>query len=157
MRRAVAVLLALCVGLIGPSAARVSLASVALSQESLVPPELGDVVLADPLTATGPLRAAGCATGRNRTDFISEGFRQKVTGRCSESSTVAGIRTTVNGLSIADGEIATEAQVLEGAERARASSSTVAYRRTKRSISRGSQRVGGSSCAKRLPQRLCCW
>jgi len=83
-------------------------------------PELGAVVVDDPLTATGVVRTTPCPTGRVGADFVPIGIRIKVTGRCSESSS-AGLRVIGRGLMMGDGDVTADVTVLEGIERARIS------------------------------------
>jgi hypothetical protein len=81
-------------------------------------PELGAVVLDDPLTAVGALGPGRCPTGLVTSDFVREGFRIAITGRCTETSS-AGSRVTSRGTSIGDGEVAVDVTVASGVERAR--------------------------------------
>jgi hypothetical protein len=83
-------------------------------------PELGAVVLDDPLTATGVLGPGQCQTGRDTWDFVPEGFRTKITGRCSETSN-AGARVTARRATVGDGEVAIDVTLTEGVDRARIS------------------------------------
>ena len=69
------------------------------------PPDVGEVVLEDPLTAPGAVQAWRCPTGRNLGEFVGEGYLIKVTGKCSEAETQAVIFASyVNGLLLRDGE-----------------------------------------------------
>src|SRR5882762_3152092 len=70
-------------------------------------PDLGAVVVVDPLTASGALQVTACPAGRNSSDFTPEGFRMKVTGRCSDAPTsTPSLRAVVRGLTFADGDVA---------------------------------------------------
>jgi hypothetical protein len=121
MRRAVAVLLALCVGLLGPVSAPGIRGSVALAQDSSDPPALGTVVLQDPLTGTGPFRPRACATGKGGSEFVEQGFRFRVTGRCTETSAIAVVAAGAQGVSAGNGELAVDVKMTEGQERGWAS------------------------------------
>src|SRR5215213_7036365 len=106
MRRAVAVLLAVCLTFSAPPQG--SSTSVALAQDVPPMPDLGDTVLADPLKATGPFWPGSCPTGRNVSAFVPEGFRLRVTGRCADTATSASMLMASTGLTIADGDVAVD-------------------------------------------------
>jgi hypothetical protein len=52
----------------------------------LMPPEPGEVALADPLTGPGVLYSLACEMGRGSTAFTTEGFLMKVAGRASTAA-----------------------------------------------------------------------
>ena len=117
MRRAVSLLLTLAVlslASLTPASAR-----VAAAQDAPDPPDLGDTVFEDPLTATGVLRASTCPTRRIAGDFVPTGFRINVTGRCRDTDTNAGARSTMRDLTIGDGDVSIDVTPVEGVERAR--------------------------------------
>jgi hypothetical protein len=80
----------------------------------------GRPALEDPLTAPGALRAVLCPTGRSGGEFIDEGFRIYVTGRCDERHGRAGaIIAPFRNLTFGDGELRLEFRFTSGRERAR--------------------------------------
>lgn len=90
--------------------------ATAAQQGSL--PEVGDVLLDDPLTAPGALRAGGCPSRRNVGQFVGEGFRLSVTGRCEESSRTASVSPgNIRGLDVGDGEVWVEVRAVAGQDR----------------------------------------
>lgn len=117
MRRAVAVLLVLCVGLLVPASSSAITGSVVLAQDSSDPPALGIVVLQDTLTGTGPFRPRACPTGRSTSEFAEEGYRVRITGRCTDTNTSAFFVSAATGTSAANGEIAIDVKVAEGRDR----------------------------------------
>ncbi|MFN8524488.1 MAG: hypothetical protein U0821_15430 [Chloroflexota bacterium] len=66
------------------------------------------VVLEDSLRAAGTMVAGSCPTGRNRGDFVGEGLRLQVTGRCSEGAPTAAVGLPVQGLVLTDGDVSFE-------------------------------------------------
>ena len=82
------------------------------------PPELGPVVLEDPLTAPGLVQASQCPTSRNERLFVGEGLMFKVTGKCTDTSTTAGVSRRLEGLRVPDGEVRVEFKLVTGQERA---------------------------------------
>jgi hypothetical protein len=82
------------------------------------PPTPGAPVLEDPLAQPGVLTPRSCPTGRNGTAFVGEGYLFKITGRCSDTSTIAALTVSVANLTIPDGEVRLEFKAAGGAERA---------------------------------------
>jgi hypothetical protein len=117
MRRAVAVLLAVWVGIVGAAAAPGAGRSVALAQESSDPPALGAVVLQDGLAGTGPFRPRACPSGRSASEFVEAGLQVRVNGRCTDANRTAFFVVVANGLTAAHGDVAVEVKVTEGRER----------------------------------------
>ena len=73
----------------------------------------------DPLTAPGVLQAAQCPTGRSGGEFVEEGFRIYVTGRCDERHGRAGaLIAPFRNLNFGDGEPRLEFRFTSGSERA---------------------------------------
>ena len=89
-----------------------------LAIEGPSPPELGEVVIADSLAGPGLAQASNCATGRNAREFVPDGYRFRVTGRCNETSTNASVAHWIDSLNVPDGEISIEWRPTAGAERA---------------------------------------
>jgi hypothetical protein len=84
------------------------------------PPEVGAPVLEDPLTAPRVFGQPGaCPNGRNPRDFVGEGSIIKVTGRCSDTTTSAGVTYRLNGLTVPDGDVRLEFKLVSGHERGR--------------------------------------
>ncbi|HZO29175.1 MAG TPA: hypothetical protein VFH48_24640 [Chloroflexota bacterium] len=82
--------------------------------------ESGGPVADDPLTAPGALQAVQCPTGRSGGEFVEEGFRIYVTGRCDERHGRAGvIIAPFRNLDFGDGELRFEVRFTSGSERAR--------------------------------------
>lgn len=100
-------------------AVRLAVAVPMSAAQDMPLPEPGETVLEDPLTAPGAMRASFTATGRNSAQFTDEGLLVKVTGKASETSTVAAYSPAVQRLTFADGEARIEfrfATVLEGTQ-----------------------------------------
>jgi hypothetical protein len=97
------------------------------------PSTTGAVVLEDRLTGPGATTASECATHRNARVFVGEGLLFKVTGKCTDTSTIASVNQYVNGLTLPDGEVRVELKAVSGHERAR-------FRLSVRSDDQGSNR-----------------
>jgi hypothetical protein len=83
-------------------------------------PQSRKPMLEDPLTTPGALRATQCPTGRSGSEFVEEGFRIYVTGRCDEQSRGAGaIIPPFRSFFFGDGELRLEFRFTSGSERAR--------------------------------------
>jgi hypothetical protein len=82
------------------------------------PPEVGPIVAEDALTEPGMLRAGSCPTQRNVLEFVEEGYRMKVRGKCTDASTAAQVSRRIDGLSVPDGEVRLELRFASGADRA---------------------------------------
>src|SRR3712207_1318424 len=82
------------------------------------PPDLAGTVIDDPLTAPGLVRASRCPTGKNSREFVGEGYLLKVTGKCTDSATTAGVSSFIEGLTFPDGEVRLELRAVSGVERA---------------------------------------
>jgi hypothetical protein len=81
-------------------------------------PETGAVLFEDPLTAPGSLRQGRCPTGRNLGEFVGEGFILKVTGKCSETHSVAiAAPPPIEGLTFSDGEVRLDVKGVSGQDR----------------------------------------
>jgi hypothetical protein len=81
-------------------------------------PDVGQVVLEDPLTAPGSLSPGRCPTGRNVGQFVGEGFILKVTGKCSENDAVAiAAPPPIEGLNFSDGEVRLDVKAVSGHDR----------------------------------------
>lgn len=88
--------------------------------EEIASPEVGRVVLEDPLTAPGVVgQSSACPTGKNVREFVGEGTIIKVTGRCTDASTNASLAQRIDGLTLPDGEVRLEMKVVSAQERAR--------------------------------------
>lgn len=83
------------------------------------PPAVGDVIVEDALIASGVIPAGfTCPTGRNRGEFVGEGYILKVTGTCYEGSQFAGVTLPpFPDLTVPDGEIRFEAKSVSGHDR----------------------------------------
>src|SRR5215213_6661923 len=92
--------------------------TAALAQDP-PPPAPGSVVLADSLKEPGLLRPSTCRTGRGGRDFVGEGARFIVTGRCDASQPSSAVGVRVPGLTVADGEVRLEVKAVSGVDRAR--------------------------------------
>jgi len=83
------------------------------------PPAVGEVILADDLTAPGALASEPvCPTGRNRGAFTPDGYRLIVTGSCGSPNLADLDAPPINGLVVADGAIRIEARAVSGYDRA---------------------------------------
>lgn len=84
------------------------------------PPAVGAVIVEDPLTSPGVIPGGSqCVSGRNRSEFVGEGYIVKVTGRCFDGSKSAAFALPpIPDLDIPDGEIRLEAKVVSGHDRA---------------------------------------
>jgi Domain of Unknown Function (DUF1080) len=81
-------------------------------------PDVGQVLLEDPLTAPGSLTPGRCPTGRNVGQFVGEGFILKVTGKCSENDAVAiAAPPPIKGLTFSDGEVRLDVKAVSGHDR----------------------------------------
>jgi hypothetical protein len=76
-------------------------------------------VLEDPLTAPGVVTASACPTGRNDRQFVGEGYRFRVTGKCLDTSTNASVAYRLQNLVVPDGEVSLDVRTVSGADRAR--------------------------------------
>lgn len=82
-------------------------------------PEIGDVIVDDPLTTSPNVIPLGiCRTGRASGEQVGEGVIVKVRGRCQPESTTASVGTVLTGLTIPDGELRFEAKAVTGHFRA---------------------------------------
>jgi hypothetical protein len=93
-------------------------APVTTAQIADLPPDVVTVVLEDPLTGPGVVDAGACSTQRNVRAFVGEGYIFKVTGKCTETASSAGISERLEGLSFPDGEVRVQFKVASGLERA---------------------------------------
>jgi hypothetical protein len=81
-------------------------------------PDVGAVLVEDPLTGPGLLLPGRCPTGRNLGEFVGEGYILKVTGRCSDDSDIAlAIPSPMRGLVFSDGEVRLEMRPVSGHDR----------------------------------------
>lgn len=113
--------LGLVAGLIGPispTLAREPITAASFAIDYPAPPEVGEVVIADALTGPGLVQASNCPTGRNGREFVPDGYRLRVTGRCYENSSNAVATYWIDSLNVPDGEISLEWRVTAGPERA---------------------------------------
>ena len=94
-----------------------------------LPSALGTVVLDDPLTQAGVVRASVCPTMHGARRFVEDGFLLQVNGKCTDTTTAATVGHVIQGLTI-DGELRFDLRVVGSIDR---SASTSGYgRRTKR-------------------------
>src|SRR3954465_1482839 len=71
-------------------------------------------VLEDPLTAPGAVTASACPTGRNDRQFVGDGYRFRVTGKCLDTSTNASVAHRLQNLVVPDGEVSLEMRLVNG-------------------------------------------
>ncbi len=81
------------------------------------PPRVAEPILEDPLTVFGPVTSGTCATGRNNTQFVVDGYRLRVSGRCTETDTGASISSRLERLTVPDGDVRVEMRVISGLDR----------------------------------------
>jgi hypothetical protein len=84
-----------------------------------VAPEVGAVVLEDPLTQPGLITPFTCPTQRAGVDFVGEGLRLKLTGRCAETIPTAVVGAPIRGLDLPDGEVRLDVKAVSGLDRVR--------------------------------------
>lgn len=80
------------------------------------PPALGALALADSLSAPGVAQQSTCPTKLNSRQFVSEGIRLSVTGRCADTASSAYVELVLNGLTFTDGELRVEVRGAAGME-----------------------------------------
>ena len=115
---AISVLLAL--GLPMSPVAAEAMSRPEISLTLALPPAIdSQPVVEDPLTATGAVEASVCPTTRNDRQFVGEGYRFRVTGKCLDTSTNASVAYRLRNLVVPDGEVSLQMRVVSGAERAR--------------------------------------
>jgi hypothetical protein len=99
----------------------VTAAQEAPAEESAQPlaPEVGAVVLANPIAGTATLPPVTCPTGRNKGEPVGEGYIFKISGKCLETATVAlAPAMKITDVLFPDGEVRLEFKVVSGHERA---------------------------------------
>jgi hypothetical protein len=89
----------------------------ARAQEMAPPPQLGAVILEDPLTSAGVFPAASCPSGRSSARFGPDGLRLSVAGRCNDADQFSNIVVMSQNVTVPDGEIRFEAQPEAGTDR----------------------------------------
>jgi hypothetical protein len=94
----------------------VLLVSAAAAQDN--PPDVGVVILDDPLASPGVMPSGACQTGRGSREFVEEGYILKVRGKCSDRAGIAATQSFVRGLVFSDGEVRVEFKIVSGLERA---------------------------------------
>jgi hypothetical protein len=83
-----------------------------------VPPELGDVILEDPLSAPGVPAMFTCQTGRQKRELANDGLTFVVSGGCQTDGDFPGTGINVrNNLTVADGEVRVDFRQLSGLDR----------------------------------------
>lgn len=82
------------------------------------PPEPGDAIIAEPLTASGAVRSGVCPTQRAENRFVPDGFLMRVAGKCRDEASSAQITETIAGLVLPDGELRVETRAVAAPERA---------------------------------------
>lgn len=95
------------------------MAPVAVAQEE-PPPELGDVVVTDGMTAPGLVSPQNCATNANPAQFSEEGLRLTLNGAClATPGTGGGAFKSVlfPTLHVPDGEVRFDLKVTDGFDR----------------------------------------
>jgi hypothetical protein len=92
--------------------------SQSLAQDP-TPPAVGETIFADDLSKPDSIAPVMCSTKRASLDYVGEGLRIKLTGRCSYDFFVAGFGPTVRGLTFSDGEVRLDVKVVSGVGRVR--------------------------------------
>jgi hypothetical protein len=77
------------------------------------------MIFEDDLSKPNSIPPFICGTKRAGVDYIGEGLRIKLTGRCNNNVFVAAVGPTVRGLTFVDGEVRMEVKAVSGAGRAR--------------------------------------
>ena len=127
MRRVVAFVLAVCVGLIllqGPS----SPSATAHAQQNSISPEpgtgvgtlpaVGPMVYEEPLTKPGVFLTGDCPSGNAGSEIVDEGVMLKTHGRCLESQEIVAVGPFLSAVVIPDGEFRIDFKIVKGVERA---------------------------------------
>jgi hypothetical protein len=82
------------------------------------PPAVGATILEDSLSGPTVIPRSRCRVPVDGREFVGEGLRFKLTGRCQEAHTVTALGTRVQGLTVADGEVRLELKAVSGIDRA---------------------------------------
>ena len=91
----------------------------ATSAQEPLPPAVGETILDDDLSKPNSIPSSTCGTKRAGVDYVGEGLRTRLTGRCSSSHFVAAFGPTIRGLQFSDGEVRLEVKAVSGIGRAR--------------------------------------
>lgn len=91
----------------------------ALIQASMPAPELGALIVEDPLTRPGALKAFGCPNNAQARQFVSEGYLMSVTGSCTSAPNNTNVTNTFLGLTVPDGDVQVEIKPVAGVHRLR--------------------------------------
>lgn len=91
------------------------------------PPEVGAVVVEDPLVGSRFLPTEACRSGRGSSEYADEGMILRVRGKCTETACIAAVETEIPGLTIPDGELRLEMKAVSAPERARITVFTRSY------------------------------
>lgn len=91
-------------------------APVATAQDN-PPPELGDIVLEDPMTAAGAATITQCQTGKNPGQFGEDGLTLTINGSCFSNANSGFRGVQFAGLNVPDGEIRFDLRIISGYER----------------------------------------
>jgi hypothetical protein len=94
------------------------MARMADAQQSAAP-EAGAGVLEDPLTQPGLITPFTCPTQRAGVDFVGEGLRLKLTGRCNQADVFTAVGPIIRGLDLPDGEVRLDVKAVSGLDRVR--------------------------------------
>lgn len=72
------------------------------------PPPVGPLAIDDPLSQRGTLWGRRCATQKNAVDFVSDGYRVTLNGKCTPEAQDVGLGEVIRGLAFRDGEVRVE-------------------------------------------------
>ena len=79
---------------------------------------MGATILEDDLSGPTVIPRSTCRAPGDGREFVGEGLRFKLTGRCQEAQTVTALGTRVRGVMVADGEVRVELKAVSGIDRA---------------------------------------
>jgi hypothetical protein len=99
----------------GPSPAR---AAGPLGQDIPEPPAVDETVLESALIGPDLFEARTCPTGAARGEYVTDGFRLSVRGRCVQDAPSANLPLPAPNVVMQDDELAVEFKVVAGVERA---------------------------------------
>jgi hypothetical protein len=85
-------------------------------QAAGTPPEPGQLVYEESLSEPGLIRGRACPTGRGRAEMVGEGLLFAIQGRCMPGGS-ASLVTSLDGLTVPDGELSVEFKIVNGFER----------------------------------------
>lgn len=99
-------------------AATVAWSPAVVMAQDPAPPVVGEAILEDDLSGPTVIPRSTCRVPGDGREFVGEGLRFKLTGRCRESDTVTALGTRIRGLQVADGEVRVEVKAVSGIDRA---------------------------------------